>query len=65
MIDFKRRRVLIVTINDKEHQFDLKWLFNLRDEIKRQLHEGVVILPSWCDAMVEEVDDVEVRVEQE
>lgn len=60
MLDFKRRRVLILTINNKEYQADLKMLGGFRKEIKRQLHEGVILLPPWCGAMVAEVDDVEV-----
>ncbi len=65
MSDFKRRRVLILTINNKEYQVDLKSLGGFREEIKRQLHEGVILLPSWCDAVVAEVDDVEVRAVQD
>ena len=65
MNDIKRRRVLILTINDKSYQVDLKLLGGFRKEIKRQLHEGVILLPPWCEAMVAEVDDVEVRDVQE
>ena len=37
------------------------------EEIKRQLHEGVLLLPPWCEAIAVDLDDyiVESGGEQE
>ena len=65
MIDKDRRRVLVVTINDKFGRLDLRSLGSLREEIKKQLCEGVVLLPPWCDAMVVDIDNFNVRIGDE
>ena len=67
MINKYRHRVLVVHINDKIDMLDIRAMDRIREEIKRQLHEGVLLLPPWCDAIAVELDDyiVESGGEQE
>ena len=67
MFNKDRRRVLVVHINDKIDILDIQAMHRIREEIKRQLHEGVLLLPPWCEAIAVDLDDyiVESGGEQE